>query len=182
MNRYPNAANGLKLMFYGQIVTIIGMFLSWVPLVGLLIVLAGGIVNMVGLYKAGSDDQGYRTAFMLTIVGIVVNIVSSFAGNGFWGSMVNIISSVVSLAVIYFVCITTGNLLHSIGEDALSDRGHTVWMINLVCTVVAVVVTLLAYVPVLNILAALAAIVMVIVELVGYIMYLMFLNSSSKVL
>lgn len=182
MNRYPNAAGGLTLMFYGQIVTIIGMFLAWVPLIGALTALAGGVLYLVGLYKAGPDDEGYRTAFMVSIVSIVVNVVSSFVGEGFMATLTSIVSSVLSLAVIYFVCVTTSNLLHSVDQEALSDRGLTVWKINLVCTVVTVAVALLAYVPLLNILAAIAAVLILIVELVGYIMYLMFLNSSSKAL
>ena len=44
MYQYPNAANGLKLMFMGQILAIVGVLLIWVPLVGSLIVIAGGVL------------------------------------------------------------------------------------------------------------------------------------------
>lgn len=182
MNRYPNAAEGLKLMFYGEIVAIIGAFLGIIPLLGGLLALAGGVVSLVGLNKAGADDEGYRTAFMLTIINIIVSLVSSFAGDGVFGTLVGIVSSVLSLAVIYFVCITTANLLHSVGASELERKGNTVWTINLVCTIVSVAVMLLAYIPIVNILAAVVGVISALVALVGYIMYLMFLNGSYKVL
>lgn len=179
MRNYPNASEGLKLMFYGEIVAIIGAF---IPFVGVLLVVVGGIVSLVGLNKAGTDDEGYRTAFMLTIISIVVSVISGFLGQSVLGSLLNIVSSILSLAIIYFVCITTANLLCHAGATDLADRGRKVWNINLSCTVLGVVLTLLLFIPVLNILAIVGVIVVAIIELVGYIMYLMFLHGSYKAL
>ena len=180
MFRYPNASDGLKLMFYGEILVIIGTLLVWLPLVGVLLLLIGGIVSLVGLNRAGKDDEGYRTAFMLNIINIIVGLFSG--GNGTLSAIMSIISSLISLAVIYFVCTTTANLLHSVGAVETEQRGRTVWNINLVCTVVSVVLMLLAFIPIVNILAAVGMIIVVIAELVGYVLYLMFLNASYQAL
>ena len=182
MKQYPNAANGLKLMFYGEILTIIAPLFLLVPWVGTILILIGGVLSLVGLNQAGSDDAGYRTAFVLTIVNLVLSIVVLFVGDGFLATLIGLCSSVLSLLIVYYVCITTANLLHSIGEENLSSRGRTVWMINLICTVVGVVISLLMYIPILNVLAMAASIIMVIVQLIGYILYLMFLYGSCKVL
>ncbi len=183
MDRYPNASEGLKLLFYAQILIIVGTLLSLVPIVGSLIVLTGGILDLVGLHRAGQDDEGYRTAFMLSIASIVVNLLNGFADSeSFLASLLSVVSSLVSLGIIYFVCITTSNLLHSVGKEALSQRGITVWKINLVCTAVGVALTLLIFIPVLNILAAIGAIAVAIAEIVGYVLYMMFLSNSYKTL
>lgn len=178
MNQYPNAAAGLRLMFFGEILTIVGSFLAWIPFLGVLVILAGGIVSLVGLNRAGADDEGYRTAFMLTIVNIVVGLVGGFILSG----LASIVSSILSLAVIYFVCITTSNLLHSVGATDIEQRGRTVWTINLVCTVISVVLNLLLFIPILNVLAVIGVFIVAIVELVGYILYMMFLNASAQAL
>ena len=178
MNRYPNAAEGLKLVFYSQIVSIIGALLSVIPLVGVVLILVSGVMNLVGLNKAAADDTGYRTAFQLTIARIVINLISIFVLT----DLLSQVASLLSLAVIYFVCMTTARLLRGIEEHALADRGELVWKINLVCTVVNVVIYVLSFIPVLNVLAAIAAVVVLIVSLVGAILYLMFLNGSYKVL
>lgn len=62
MNQFPKAANGLKLMFYGEILAIIGIFLTLI-LIGPVISLVGSIMVLVGLYQAREDDEGYGTAF-----------------------------------------------------------------------------------------------------------------------
>lgn len=178
MNRYPNAAEGLKLVFYSQIVSIIAVLFSWIPVVGVILVLVAGVLNLVGLNKAADDDGGYRTAFQLTIVRIIVNLVGIFVLE----TLLSQVASILSLAILYFVCMTTVNLLRGDGDSKLADRGELVWKINLVCTVVSVALYVLAFIPVLNVLAAIAAVVIAIVSLVGAILYLMFLNGSYKVL
>ena len=179
--KYPNASGGLKLMCTGEILTIIGAVLT-IILIGPIISLIGSIVALVGLYRARQDDEGYGTAFTLSIVNIVLGLVGMFFPEGFGASLISIISSIIALAIMYYVCTTTSNLLHSVGEETIAARGQTVWNINIVCTIVSVVLSILAYVPLLNVLAAFGAVVVVIVELVGYILYLMFLYGSYNAL
>lgn len=181
MRQYPKAAEGLKLMFYGEVLTIVSIVLLLVPTLSVLLTLAGGIVSMVGLYRAGEDDTGYRTAFELTIAKVVLNLLGLFT-DGVLASLVSLCGSVAALLTVYFVCITTARILRAVGEETLAARGRTVWMINLVCTVVGGVIGLAAYIPLLNVLAVLAAVLMAVVELVGYILYMMFLYGSCRAL
>jgi hypothetical protein len=179
---YPNASQGLKLVFYGEIVMIIGLLLVWVPLVGSLIIIVGGILDIVGLNKAMADDNGYQTALILSVVNIVVSAVSNFAGDGVVGSLMSLVSTVVSLGVTYYVVTTTCNLLHSVGAADIEAKGKTVWTINLVCAVVSVVLDVLMLVPIIQILAAVGAFIVAIVTLVGYVLYLLFLNKAYPAL
>lgn len=179
--KYPHAADGLRLMFIGEILSIVGIFLTLI-LIGPVVFLIGGIMSLVGLYRAREDDEGYNTAFRVKIAGIAVNLIGVFFSSGFIGGVLDIAGTIISLAVLYYAVNTTANLLYSVGESKISERGKTVWTINLICTVVSVIITVLAYVPLLNILAAAAAVVMLIVQLVGYILYLVFLYGSYRAL
>jgi hypothetical protein len=180
--KYPNASQGLKLVFYGQIVMIIGMVLWLVPLVGSLLIIVGGVLDIMGLSKASEYNSGYQTALILSIVNIVVSVVSRFAGDGVLGTLLSIVSTVVGLGVIYYVVTATCELLHTVGAEDIEAKGKTVWNINLVCAVLGVVMDVLMLVPILNILAAVGAVIVLIVALVGYVLYLMFLYKAYPVL
>lgn len=182
MYQYPNAANGMKLMFIGQILTIVGTLLIWIPLVGSLIVIAGFVVEIVGLYKASSDDETYRTALMFMAIGVVVNLIAGFLEEGILTSLLDVVVAVLSLLAVVQVCTTTSNLLHSVNNDALAQRGSTVIKLYVVCTVVSIVCDVLGVIPIVNVVAGLVSVVAAIAQLVGYILYLMFLYSGSKAL
>lgn len=183
MRTYPRAADGLKKMFIAEILVIIGSLLAWIPLLGSVLSIVGGILCLVGLHTAGGDDEGYRSAFTLSIINIVLTVILVFvAAVPILGSLLSIVSSLISLAVIFYVCRTTSNLCSATGHEDVARKGNTVWTINLVCTIVSVVLSLLILIPIVNVLAAVAMLVVAIVELVGYILYLIFLYKGSAAL
>lgn len=195
---YPSAASGLKMMLLAQILTIVGAvvtvvgamlavvtagILSIVMLLGSLLVLAAGILDIVGLYKAGADDQGYRGALIFALIAVVVGVVMGWVEDGgILDALLSIVDSILTFLVVNAVCQTTGNLLHSMGKDDLAEKGNTVSKLYLICTVISVVCTLVGAIPVLNLLAGLASMVGGIITLVGYVLYLIFLNNSSTAL
>lgn len=168
---YPHAADGLRLMFYGTIIVVVGAILAWIPVVGLVVILAGGITGLVGLHKAGPDGADYRTAFAIAIINLIVSLFG-----------LDIISSLLTLAQVYFVCRGTNELLMSVGAEELAQRGGTVWKINLVCTVISVVLSALTELGLLSGLTLLVGIVALIVSLVGDILYLSYQYNRSKAL
>lgn len=167
-------SKALKWIFIAQILTILAV----IPVVGAILAIIGFVMNLLALYGASKLEQGYHTAFVLSIVGIVISIISAFA-KGFFGSLIDIVSAVITLAVLYFVIITTNGLLNGAGNGEIAAKGEKVWKINLICTVAAVVLILLAFIPVL---AGLLSVVVFIVEFVGTILYLVYLHNSSKAL
>ena len=157
--------------------------LTILALLGLLVILATGILNIVGLYKAGADDQGYRGALIFALIALVLGlIVSRVDQQGILHALLSIVDSILTFLVVNAVCQTTGNLLHSMGKEDLVEKGNTVSKLYLICTVISVVCTLVGAIPVLNLLAGLASMVGGIITLVGYVLYLIFLNSSSTAL
>ena len=182
MNYYPNAAQGLKMMFWAEIAAIACVVLMVVPLVNILAMiaaLAASIISMVGLYKAGSDDEGYKTAFILTIVNLVLELLNGV--EGFFGGLISIASAVVGLAIVYYVCTTTARLLTAVGSAEVAEKSN-VWKLYMVCTVVEVACVLVSWVPVLNVLAAIAAVISAIVMLVAEVLYMIFLYKSYQAL
>lgn len=182
MNQYPNAASGLRLMFIGQILMIAGALLAWVPFVGGLLLIAAPIAELVGIYKAGEDDENYRGALVFAALVLVVNFVSGFLGDGFLGFALNVASEILGLLVVFSVCNTTSNLLHSVGGEELSQRGRTVIKIYTACTAVSILCQVLGIIPVINIAAAVVSGIAGLVMVVGYVMYLLFLYGGSKAL
>ena len=179
------------LTIVGAVVTVVGAMLavvtagilSIVMLLGSLLVLAAGILDIVGLYKAGADDQGYRGALIFALIAVVVGVVMGWVEDGgILDALLSIVDSILTFLVVNAVCQTTGNLLHSMGKDDLAEKGNTVSKLYLICTVISVVCTLVGAIPVLNLLAGLASMVGGIITLVGYVLYLIFLNNSSTAL
>lgn len=195
---YPSATSGLKLMLLAQILTIVGAvvtvvgavlavatagILSIVMLLGSLLVLAAGILDIVGLYKAGADDQGYRGALIFALIAVVVGVIMGWVDqSGILYALLSIVDSILTFLVVNAVCQTTGNLLHSMGKEDLVEKGNTVSKLYLICTVISVVCTLVGAIPILNLLAGLAGIVGGVITLVGYVLYLIFLSNGSTAL
>ena len=180
---YPNAAAGLRLMFLGQILLIADTLLVWIPLVGPLLAIAGAVIEMAGIYRAGSDDENYRGALVFAALALVLSVVAGFLDQeAFLRSLLMAAGEICNLLMVYSVCTTTSNLLHSIGQEELSQRGGTVIKIYTACTAISIVCGVLGIIPIINIAAALVNGISGLVMVAGYVMYLLFLNGSSKVL
>lgn len=193
---YPHAAAGLKTLYQAKLVGLISIVLVIVPIVQVLAVAAmliAGFLALVGLAQCRKDDKGYRTAFNMVIAGLVTNLaaslVSAYAGaEGFAGICSNILSiatDVLSLASLYFVCITTNRLLKETATaENLIDRGIVVWKLNVVCTVILLVCYLLRMIPgnIAAIIAGYLAIFAVIAQIIGTVLYILYLRNAYRAL
>jgi membrane protein len=196
MMTYPHAAAGLKTVYQARLVGLISIVLVIVPIVQVLVVAAmliAGFLALVGLAQCRKDDNGYRTAFNMVIAGLVTNLaaslVSAYAGaEGFAGICSNILSiatDVLSLASLYFVCITTNRLLkETAAAKNLIDRGIVVWKLNVVCTVILLVCYLLRMIPgnIAAIIAGYLAIFAVIAQIIGTVLYILYLRNAYRAL
>ncbi len=185
MEKFTNAGPGLRKMFIAAVGIIICSVLAIIPIINIVAGIGSivfGVLSMVGLYQAGKDIQGCMMAFYITIANIVLSIIRTFFGAGILGIVLAICATVISLSIIYFVCNSVSEVMNQVGAAAVAQKGHTVWMINLVCCCVSVVLTLLGLIPIINIFAAFANIIVAIVSLVGTILYMLFLNDGAKAL
>ena len=196
MMTYPNVATGLKTLYQAKLVGLISIVLVIVPIVQVLAVAAmliAGFLALVGLAQCRKDDNGYRTAFNMVIAGLVTNLaaslVSAYAGaEGFAGICSNILSiatDVLSLASLYFVCITTNRLLKEVAAaENLIDRGIVVWKLNVVWAVILLVCYLLWMSPgnIAAIIAGYLAIFAVIAQIIGTVLYILYLRNAYRAL
>lgn len=128
------AGSGLEKMFYGQILSILVI----IPLVGWIAAIVGIVLFLVGLHEAAGADEGYRTAFYVEIGILVLSVLAVFIG------VLSIVTSILSLVVIYLVCTTTAGLLEVKGDLGTAARGRFAWKFYGGCTAVVVVCSILS--------------------------------------
>ena len=193
---YPNAAAGLKTVYQARLVGLISIVLVIVPIVqifAIAAILVAAFLSLVGLAQCRKDDKGYRTAFNLVIIGLVTNLaaslVSAYAGTegiaGICGNILSMADDILSLASLYFVCITTNRLLkETAAAENLIDRGIVVWKLNVVCTVILLVCYLLRMIPgnIAAIIAGYLAIFALIAQIVGNVLYILYLRNAYRAL
>lgn len=184
MVRYPNAAGGLKLIFWGQIVTIIGGLLSAIPFisfVGRISSIIGLFMNLVGIYFAKRDTlSGYNEAFVLTVINAAANLIVMFLDStGTLCKLLSLASCIIGLLIIYYICNTTGKLLRNVDDYNTADLGDKVWNLTKICIIVTIVCSLFVIIPLIGMLAVLGLMAAVIVALIANIMYLVFLFKSG---
>lgn len=165
------AGSGLEKMFYGQILSILVI----IPLVGWIAAIVGIVLFLVGLHEAAGADEGYRTAFYVEIGILVLSVLAVFIG------VLNIVTSILSLVVIYLVCTTTAGLLEVKGDLGTAARGRFAWKFYGGCTALVVVCSILSLIPLVNILAMVVIVPASIASVVGGILLLIFLTGPAKV-
>lgn len=225
MYQYFNAAQGLKKMFIAQIGIIICTVCVLIAATGTFFFVAAGsaglvflfglltfvaaigiivfyIINLIGIYGAGKDIKGCKTAFMLTIVNLVVNVIERGL-NSFvklkreWaaGYDISVLSSLSNLSYIFkiagtvflilttfYVCKSVATVMLSIGAKDVSAMGENVWKITLVCNIVSIVIIIRSLILGIGMITTAFLIVAGIISLVALIMYIIFLYKSYHAL
>lgn len=186
MGNLQNAGAGLKKMFIASVGAVVCTVLAIIPIVNILAAI-GAIVfmvmSMIGLYQAGKDIEGCKTAFTLTIVNLILSIVGALFKNGFMGTIITIAGYVLSFMVTYLVCTSVAGVLKQIGAISAAQKGETAWKVNAVCYVILILVSIVAWIPILGWLTGiLGGIAVLVLSLIAGILYMMFLSQSSKAL
>lgn len=184
MNSSPEmlAGEGLRYVFWGVIAILVGTVVAIIiPLVGLIVMLVGMGCEVYGYLTAAKSDTGYMNAVFCVAGGIVVSLLNGVAGEGVFGSLLSILSSILGLAVVYFMCQTTGKLL-SPGRPDLAVRADSLWKLYLGCTVVQVICAVLSIIPLIGLLAGVLSVLTGIVQLVAEVLYMIFLYKAQKAL
>ena len=177
---FKTAGSGLRTVFIGELVSIAAIFLVWIPFLGIIAALAGGIIVLVGLNSAGPAHPGFKNAFYMAVAVVILNVVSAFTGAGFLTGLLNVAVPIVSFLETYFICVASGELLLAKGDDSQADRAALIWKLYAACMLVGIVCTLVAWIPVLNLLAGVVNVVVAIVELVAGILLFIFLYKASQ--
>lgn len=207
-NNLSLAARGLKQMFLSQILAIIGLVctvIAGIAAIGMagaaltgsvsgtvgaagaagLFGIAAGVLSilslifqLLGLNKAGHAHEGFKSAFTLSIINLVLSVIKTFVP-GVFGTILNVVSIVLGFLVVSHVCTSAGELLRGVGDENEANRGATVRTIYMVCAAVNVVCALLGLINALSGIASVLSGLSSIVGLVGLIIYMIFLKKSG---
>lgn len=86
------AGKGLFYVFVGQIVSLF----TFIPFLGGFVGLAALIISIYGFYTMSKADNDYNTAFILTIVNLVITLIHMFA---FKSGLMNLVVTVANTAL-----------------------------------------------------------------------------------
>lgn len=211
--QFPNAAKGIKLIFTAEILALIAsiaatvgggimaamgsansqgaettaVIIGGVALVAGVLVLIAFIMNLVGLNAARKDDQFFKMAFILTLVGIVIAIAQSiFANNTTVTSLLDTFTSVCEMFITIYVCKGIMSLAEQLGKKSMVERGSkvikmvvAVWIISIVAGFIGSIFSnndnMLAVAGILILVAG-------IVSIIAYFIYLGYLSRAKKML
>ncbi len=191
--RFSIAGNGLKLMFIGQLAALC----SFVPLVGGLAALIGGVISIVGLVKTIHADRGYQRALVMLVLSVAAGVLmvvmaAVAAGGAMFGSgaaaaggivaagALTVAMSVFSFLQIYFVCAATSGLLREIGADAEASLGDLVWKLNALIYLIIIAVNL--FLLLFPVASALLSLVNTLAGVAAGVLYVVFLYKSHTVM
>ncbi len=146
------------------------------------------ILQLVGLNKAGKDNEKLHSAFTLSIVAIIVafvgGIVSSlFSTEASWvKSIVDIVALVIGLVITNKVLMGCGELNSSLQEKA--DKTWKMYMCVIILDIVVALVTIIMGAMGITAVSAVAYIILIVLDgvldFISYIMFLTFLAKARK--
>ncbi|MBR5712446.1 MAG: hypothetical protein IKX54_02515 [Lachnospiraceae bacterium] len=183
---YPDTAFCIKTIYFAMLIAVISAALllfvglltmganSVESLGGLvfLAVLAGlaaliaAIYELIGLHRGGNEFDGYKTAFIATVVNIAIGLLNSYVFSK-ESLLLSLISSVLQLLATFLVIKTTIEALETIGAKEDANYGRIIIPLYIGVTIASIVISILAKTVTgsfLAILLLIAELVLVIVE------------------
>lgn len=206
--QFPNALEGVKKIYKAEIIALIGGIVGFVAAILALVGaksgsvggLAGGgfliiaasvlfiiafIMNIVGLNKAKPDEENFKNALYMVLVGIVLSIVVGATKEGtLIHTLGESLSNICNLLVNYLVATALLNLANRLGDAAVAQKAKTVrtlltvvWIIALVLQVIGNTFTAKA-----GTIAFILVLIASVIEIIAYIIYLVLLCKARRML
>ena len=129
---------------------IICSVLSVIPIINLLATVASvvlSIIYLVGLYNDEKDTNGCANAFVLSIISLVCNIISSLTSfNVLFAMLFSVAAAVLTFMVTYQVCTSVSDVVGSRGHNDIASLGKSTWIVFLIGSILNVVVAIVAVV------------------------------------
>ena len=172
---------GLEKLYCAQIIAIVSLLstiLVMIPVLGLLILvvvivatIAGLVLTIMGLVKLGDVHSNYMTALILSIISGGMSLFDEI-------TIISVLSTVLSLVVIWLLVKTTNIFLGEIGRTDVVQKGNRALACNIAAVLISVLCTLISLFMVE--LSILLLAVALIVSLVGLVFYVVYLKQASE--
>ena len=163
---------------------IICSVLSVIPIINLLATVASvvlSIIYLVGLYNDGKDTNGCANAFVLSIISLVCNIISSLTSfNVLFAMLFSVAAAVLTFMVTYQVCTSVSDVVGSRVHSDIASLGKSTWIVFLIGSILNVVVAIVAVViPFTDVIIVGMSVVSTMVQIIVQLFYATFLSRSS---
>lgn len=192
-DRNEHLSRGLELMYKGMMVSIISLFgvlLVLIPGIGIVLgiiavvsALVGGVIVIVGLVKLRNEHSDYMSALIVMVINLLVSLLKN--GDGGFAAVMEVVSAILALIVIYFIIRATNQLLDGIGREDLHALGDKAWKLEVASTIISIVVGILTLfvadmAPGLVMLGGLMVLLILLaVSLTALVNYIKYLKGSS---
>ena len=208
--RFPNALEGVKKIYKAEIIGLIGVIIGLVASIltlagvgagegGLGLAAVGGILliamavllvisfimNIVGLNKAKPDEENFKYALYMVLIGIILSIVVGATKEGtLIHTLGESISKICNLLVNYLVATALMNLAEKLGDTAVAQKAKSVRTLLTIVWVIALVLQVLgdAFTSKAGIIAFVLTLIASIIEIIAYIVYLSLLSKARGML
>ena len=167
-----------------EAVTVVALILVLCSFAALLVAF---VFNLIGIIKASSDEDQFRSALIFTIIGMVVSAIPSFFPNQpVVSSAMNTITPIVQMLITIFVIQGIINLALKLGNNELAQKGNSVLTMTLLAFLLSAIASLIATIfqanEAMEIAAAVVALIGLILSIVAYFIYLGYLKKAVKML
>ena len=186
---------GLRMMYLGELVAVIalvvGLLILLIPglaALGLLLILAaavGVVISVVGLVRLRKLSDDYMSALIVLVIAFICGMIADNI-SGALSSLLDMVSSVLGLAQIYFVVRATNAFLIPAGREDVAGRGKKALYVQVASVAVSLVVSVLALAAVSsgNEGAIFGVMVLLLIpslmSIAASIMYLIYLKDSAQ--
>ena len=190
---YSNVKSGLNKLFVAEILTILSAFSvlfsdASLMIIGLLLGLLGlvaFIITLAGLKECARDDAGYRKAFYLTIVALLICILIAVLGTVWHNSVIaqgaNEVMNFCGYLVAFLVLQTTAVILRKVGKEAEAVYAEKTKNLYTVAIVISIVLS--ATVDMFSgVWVAVVALIALVVLIIAQIRYIILLKKASNAL
>ena len=216
--KFPNAEKGVRKIFGAEIISLISAILLGVATViaivmsktmnlnsggaaasgiamlaifsaGSIMLIVGGIMELVGYFQASKDEDGFKKAFYCIIISLIFSFIGGFFSGsaiGWVGAALKVVSQVMQLAAFIFAINGLMNLAANCNRQDMVQKGSTILKL-LVCTyifsfIMIILTSIFTSYAVNRTLAIIFTVVSLILSIVQYVLYLSYLNRSKKML
>lgn len=208
---YENAKKGLRKVYNAQILLIIAAIISIVSVVvmtvlgkaiqsgaqdinntdviSVLFIIAAGIIsiiafflNFIGVGKASRDDESFKNALIMLVIGLASSVISSALQNRLpnLARYLDYLHDISSLLVSYYVIGGCMSIAGKKNEEGLVSTCKTARTFIIIAWVITIVLEFLS--GAVNGFIGVLAIVAAICEIVSYIIYLVILSKTLRIL
>lgn len=212
--RFPNAYKGVSRIYLAEILSLVAAILGIVSAIVVLagagaaaagsggtgaglaiggsfflavttvLILAGFIINIIGVSNASHDEPAFKTALLFIVLGILCSIVGSiFAGNPVIYSIALIVSRISEILVFWFCINGISNLAVALKNNEIYERADSLAKLILGVYIVVIVLTIVnAFVVLPIFINGIISIVTSVCMIVAYFMYLSLLGGAKRML